>query len=129
LAQRNRKIQRPGGQADPDEVGVLHQITGVSRSYFNSLGSLIYFVVGFLGGTYALGNFIGSDASALRVSSCIGVNSYLVHDFFVCDVDSITFGGTMDFCTLAMYTNYSSLCSLRMFKQKRAFIIASHLLL
>jgi hypothetical protein len=52
-------------------------ITGVTRSYFTSFCSLTCFVVGFLGGTYALGNFIGSDASALRISSCTGVDVLL----------------------------------------------------
>jgi predicted lysophospholipase L1 biosynthesis ABC-type transport system permease subunit len=57
--------------------------TGVTRSYFFSLGSLTYFVVGFMGGTYALGNFIRYDASSLGVFSCTGVDARLVCRFFI----------------------------------------------
>jgi hypothetical protein len=72
-------------------------IISATRSYFGSLGSLTSFVVGFLGDTYALGKFNGSDASSLGVSSCIGTNACLVHGFFICDVDAPVFGGAMDF--------------------------------
>jgi hypothetical protein len=41
-------------------------ITGVTRSYFTSFCSMSCFVVGFLGGIYALGKFIGSDVSSLH---------------------------------------------------------------
>jgi hypothetical protein len=64
-------------------------IIGATRSYFRSLGSLIGFVVGFLGGTYALGKFTGFDASALGVSSYIGIDACLVCNFFVYDVDAL----------------------------------------
>jgi hypothetical protein len=77
-------------------------ITGVTRSYFGSLGHLTCFVVGFLGGTYALGRFIGSDASALGVSSCRGVDVFLVSHVFICDVDASSFGGALDFCNSVM---------------------------
>jgi hypothetical protein len=87
-------------------------ITSVTRSYFQSLGSLTFFVVGFLDGTYTLGKFIRFDVFALGVSSCTGVDVCLVRDFFIWDVDASTFGGAMDFYNSYLSASHSALCSL-----------------
>jgi hypothetical protein len=71
-------------------------IIDAARSYFSSLGSLIGFVVGFLGKTYVLGKFNGYDASTLGVSSYTTTDAHLVHGFFSCDAYAHLFGGTME---------------------------------
>jgi hypothetical protein len=89
-------------------------ISSAMRSYFDSLGRLTSFVVGFLGDTYTLGKFptLRSYAFALGISFCTCIDACFVHVFSVCDVDALAFGGAMDFCSLAMCVIHSALCSL-----------------
>jgi len=86
-------------------------ITGVTMSYLSSLYSLTYFSLGFLGGTYTLGKLTRSNASG--VSSCIGVDVYLLRRFFIINVDSPTFGGFMALFTLIRPTTHSTLSFVR----------------
>jgi hypothetical protein len=60
-----------------------------------------------------MGKLIGFDAYALGVSSCIGIDAFLVRSFFICDVDAPTFRGAMDFCNSSLSVIYLALSLVR----------------